>query len=99
MYHTETSGYLKISLSRFQRSLMAQLRLGLLPLAIETYHTTEYQLKTGFANYAKMKRLRMKSTFSAVVNILTTSLYYFLPNWLKRETIFLICQIMKNLCV
>ena len=32
----ETSWYLKISLSRFQRSLMAQLRLGILPLAIET---------------------------------------------------------------
>ena len=28
--------YLKISLSRFQRSLMAQLRLGILPLALET---------------------------------------------------------------
>ena len=32
----EASGYLKISLSRFQRSLMAQLRLGILPLALET---------------------------------------------------------------
>ena len=32
----ETPGYLKISLFKFQRSLMAQLRLGILPLAIET---------------------------------------------------------------
>ena len=32
----EPSGYLKISLSRFQRSLMAKLRSGILPLALET---------------------------------------------------------------
>ena len=72
----ETSGYLKISLPRFLRLLMAQLRLGILALDIETKH----QLKTDFANYAKMKILRMKSTFSDVVNILTTSVHYFLLN-------------------
>ena len=49
---------------------MTQMRLGILPLAIET--GTKYQLKTDFANYAKMKILSMKST-SAVVNILTPS--------------------------
>ena len=32
----EASGYLNISLSKFLRLLMAQLRLGILPLAIET---------------------------------------------------------------
>ena len=32
----ETLGYFKVSLSRFQRSIIVLLRLGIWPLAIET---------------------------------------------------------------
>ena len=49
----ETSGYPKISLSRFERSLMAQLRLGILPLAILTGRY--YQIKQIMPKYENIE--------------------------------------------
>ena len=71
----ETSGYLKISLSRIQRSLMAQLRLGILPLTIETGQHYQIPIENRFCKLCQNKVLRMKSTFPAVVNILQTNIY------------------------
>ena len=66
-YEYGVEPYVEANLSRSQRSLIARLRSGTLPLNVETMHLDCFKkLRTNFVNF--VMQLKMKTTLSLNVN-------------------------------
>ena len=77
-----TENYVIKNISRRKRSLLCQLRIGILPLRIETGRFRNLPVKNGFVRYAEMVISKMRNILCVCV---------------KNIRIYVICYILKQL--